>query len=187
MTTVFLSGSRKIGRLSDDIRRRIDNMVEKRLNIVTGDANGADKAMQGYLAERDYRNVTIYYVGDAPRNNVGNWPVTNVIGQKKALGRDFYAQKDKEMAKIADFGFVLWDGQSSGSVQNMVWLSQEGKKLVVYFSPEKEFYNIGTEDELLTLLAKCGGEVLNEIGRKISLPEKLKSAGGQQASLDLSS
>lgn len=185
MTTVFLSGSRKIGRISDDIRRRIDNMVEKGLEVVTGDANGADKAMQTYLAERGYKNVTIYYVGDAPRNNVGHWKTRNIPVDEKLSGRDFYAQKDREMSKIADFGFVLWDGKSPGSVQNMFWLSQEGKKLVVYFTPEKRFYSFCTQDDVIEFLSKRDNEVLDDIEKKITLPNMLKKANRRQASLNL--
>jgi hypothetical protein len=185
MTTVFLSGSRKLGRLTDEIRRRIDNMVEKQLDIVTGDANGADKAMQAYLAECGYSRVTIFHVGDAPRNNVGNWPTKHVSTDEKLSGRDFYAQKDKEMSKIADFGFVLWDGKSPGSVQNMFWLSQEGKKLVVYFSPQKRFYSFGAQDDLLSFLSQCDAETLSEIGKKITLPDRLRAIHQSQASFVL--
>lgn len=183
MTTVFLSGSRKIGRIGADIRRRIDNMVENSLTIVAGDANGADKAMQSYLAELKYRDVTIYFVGDAPRNNVGHWPTKNVHVNEGLSGRDFYAQKDREMAKIADFGFVLWDGKSSGSVQNMLWLLTEKKPVVVYFAPEKLFYNFRTENELVGVLANCDDAILNDIGRKISLPDPLSKAKRKQPSL----
>ena len=93
MTFVFLSGSRKISRISKDVRDRIDNMVQKDMNIVTGDANGADKAMQSYLHELKYPNVTIYYVGLSPRNNVGNWPTKNVFVEGKLSGREFMLKK----------------------------------------------------------------------------------------------
>jgi hypothetical protein len=184
MTTVFLSGSRKIGRIGDEIRQRIDKMVANDLAVVTGDANGADKAMQGYLAELKYRNVTIYFVGDEPRNNVGRWPTKNIAASERLSGRDFYAQKDLAMAKIADFGFVLWDGKSSGSVQNMVWLLAEGKKAVVYLSPEGRFHNIKTQDELVRLLMTCEDDVLDELERKIQLPAALKRANRKQPSLN---
>jgi hypothetical protein len=187
MTIVFLSGSRKIGRIGDEVRRRIHNIVEKHLKVITGDANGADRAMQAYLAELQYEAVTIYFVGDAPRNNVGGWPTKNITGNPRLSGRDFYAQKDKEMSKIADCGFVLWDGKSSGSVQNMLWLLKEGKKVVVYVSPEKNFYNLRTEQEFVELLSQCKDEVLDDIGRKISLPSPLKRSSRRQTSFNLQS
>jgi len=184
MTTVFLSGSRKIGRVGAEVRRRIDNMVENHLTIVAGDANGADRAMQSYLAELGYRDVTIYFVGDAPRNNVGDWPTKNVLVDEKLSGRDFYAQKDRAMAKTADFGFVLWDGKSSGSVQNMLWLLMENKTVVVYLAPEKQFYNFKTQNELVELLIRCDDETLDDIDRKISLPDRLKKTNRKQQALN---
>jgi hypothetical protein len=185
MTTVFLSGSRKISRFGAEVRRRMDNMVENRLTIVAGDANGADKAMQSYLAELGYDDVTVYFVGDAPRNNVGHWPTRNVVVEEGLSGRDFYAQKDREMAKIADFGFVLWDGKSSGSVQNMLSLVTENKTVVVYFAPEKQFYNFKTQNELVELLVRCDDVTLDDIGRKITLPDRLQKANRRQGSLHL--
>jgi hypothetical protein len=185
MTTVFLSGSRKIGRIGEEVRRRIDNMAGNRLAVVVGDANGADKAMQSYLAELNYCDVAVYFVGDAPRNNVGCWPTKNVLVGNKLSGRDFYAQKDSEMAKIADFGFVVWDGKSSGSVQNMFNLLMEGKPVVVYFALEKKFYNFKTQDELVELLVRCDDHTLDDIGRKIALPDILRRTNRKQTTLNV--
>ena len=57
MTTVFIGGSRSITRLNDTIRYTADNIMRQRFAIVIGDANGADKAVQSYLAAKAYRNV----------------------------------------------------------------------------------------------------------------------------------
>jgi hypothetical protein len=184
MTYVFLSGSRKIGRINREVRDRIDNIVHKGLAIITGDANGADKAMHSYLHELNYQNVTIYFVGSSPRNNVGNWPTKNIPVQGKPTGREFFAQKDREMAGVADFGLVLWDGKSSGSVQNMLWLLSANKPVVVYVVPQKKFYNFRSQNELVEMLAKCDDETLREIGSKIKLPEQLKPASDIQVSLN---
>lgn len=35
-------------------------MIEKGFTILVGDANGADMAVQGYLADEDYRNVIVH-------------------------------------------------------------------------------------------------------------------------------
>jgi predicted Rossmann fold nucleotide-binding protein DprA/Smf involved in DNA uptake len=67
MTTVFLGGSRHISRLNDEVRARIDNMIERGFPIVIGDANGADKALQSYLKARGYRNVQVYCSGSSFR------------------------------------------------------------------------------------------------------------------------
>lgn len=185
MTTVFLSGSRKIGRMADEVRGRLENMVQKGLTIVIGDANGADRAMQSCLHDLGYSDVTVYFVGAAPRNNVGNWPTRNVVVDAKLQGRDFYARKDEEMAGVADLGFVLWDGKSSGSVQNMQWLLAQKKAVVVYYAPDRQFYNFRSEAELVDLLSGCDDEVLKDLDRKIHLPDRLKEASRRQQAFNL--
>jgi len=185
MTTVFLSGSRKISRLTAEIRSRLDNMIQNGLRIIVGDANGADKAMQGHLSKVHYSDVTVDHVGRTPRNNVGHWLTEEVPTDGHLSGRHFFAQKDRHMSKVADFGLVLWDGKSSGSVQNMVWLTEEGKKIVVYYQPEHHFYNIKEQSDLLKLLAKCSRGDIADIDRKILLPASLKQQMSSQASLDV--
>lgn len=155
MTTVFLSGSRKINRLNDIIRGRIQNIVDQGFHVVVGDANGADKAMQVFLADKRYQNVAVFCAGGTCRNNVGSWPSENVSVDPKLKGRAFYTQKDKAMAAKADFGLVLWDGKSEGSINNVLELLKNGKKAVVYFSPKKEFINIKTPDDAYDLLRLC--------------------------------
>ena len=60
MTTVFLSGSRKLSRLNREIRDRLQNIVEKQFSVIIGDANGADKALQKYFTEIHYQNVIVF-------------------------------------------------------------------------------------------------------------------------------
>ncbi len=139
MTTIFLSGSRRINRLDNRVRSRIQNMVDQNLHIVVGDANGADKALQEYLATQKYRNVLIFCSGQNCRNNMGSWSVVHVAADPGLKGRAFYTQKDIAMALKADYGFVLWDGKSTGSMNNVFQLAKNGKKTVVYLSPEKRF------------------------------------------------
>lgn len=163
MTTVFLSGSRKITRLNDKIRLRIQNILEQGFRIVVGDANGADKAMQSYLAERYYPNVSVFCAGDFCRNNVGSWETRKVSVDKKLKGRAFYTQKDKAMVAEADFGFVLWDGKSEGSINNVLELLSCGKKAVVYFGPQKQFFNVKTPDDVQNLLTLCDPSASHEL------------------------
>ena len=173
MTTVFLSGSRKISRLHPRVSARIDNMIASGFSILTGDANGADKAMQRYLADNNYQDVTIYYVGAEPRNNVGNWSAVNVASSYGMSGRDFYAQKDQAMAKVADYGLVLWDGKSPGSVQNMLWLLSEEKKSLVFLNSKQEFHKIACSEDLSALFLNVDRHDIREIDRKINLPKFL--------------
>jgi hypothetical protein len=96
--TVFVAGSRRISRLPVELKRRLDTMIEKHFQILVGDANGADKAVQRYLADRSYPNVLVHSMKDHCRNNVGNWPTREVAAPRGARGFDYYSLKDRAMA-----------------------------------------------------------------------------------------
>jgi hypothetical protein len=94
MTTVFVAGSRAVSKLNDQIRERLDNIMRQQLSVLVGDANGADKAVQAYLAKCAYRNVTVYSM-QVSRNNVGDWPMKSHFGAPTAKhDRHYYEQWD---------------------------------------------------------------------------------------------
>jgi len=161
-------------------------MIEKHMSIIVGDANGTDKAMQGYLAEREYKNVLVYFVGADCRNNIGSWVTSNVSVDPKLSGRDFYAQKDKQMAMLADLGLVLWDGKSAGSVHNVLELLKHGKKAVVYYGPDKHFYNVASLEDAKSLLRNGDPRNLKSIKNKFGIEKSLKELElGKQITLGL--
>ncbi|MFT7172404.1 MAG: hypothetical protein ACI9NQ_000615 [Paracoccaceae bacterium] len=75
---------------------------------------------------------------------MGSWETHSLQVPAGARGRDFYTQKDRLMAKNADYGFVLWDGKSPGSIENVITLLKGGKSALVYYSPDKEFTELGS-------------------------------------------
>jgi len=185
-TTVFLSGSRRIGRLNDMVRSRIGNMIDQGFRILVGDANGADKALQAYLANSRYENVTVFCAGGVCRNNAGGWNVRNVEVDPKLKGRNFYTQKDKAMAGEADYGFVLWDGKSAGSINNIFELLKGRKSVVVYFAPEKAFYTLKSPSDVRMLLRHCDEDDYRSISKKIQVDRRLEDLGAApQGSLGL--
>lgn len=178
MTTVFLSGSRKISRLNEAIRERVQNILDQGFRVVVGDANGADKALQGYLAEKDYRNVVVYCAGKVCRNNVGEWEVSKVSVDPKLKGRAFYTQKDKVMAEEADFGLVLWDCKSAGSINNVAELLKKGKKAAVYLSPEKRFVNVTSSEDVDDLIQSCAPTDFHAIKKNLVMSRDLDTVQG---------
>ena len=169
MTTVFLSGSRGISRLNDKVRDRVKNMMDKKFRIIVGDANGADKALQEFLSDLKYSNVMVFCSGQVCRNNVGNWDIRKVIVDEKLRGRDFYTQKDREMTSEADYGFILWNGKSVGSIRNVLELLKRQKSVVVYFAPDKKFYTISRPDDARELLKRCDRKAIDAMQKKIKL------------------
>lgn len=127
-SAVFVAGSRQISRLPAEVRSRLDTMIEKGFQILVGDANGADKAVQRYLADRSYPNVLVHCMKDHCRNNVRNWPTRQLEAPRGAKGFDYYSVKDRAMADAAEYGLMLWDGKSKGTLNNVVNLSHDNKR-----------------------------------------------------------
>ena len=46
------------------MKNRLDTMIEKGFQILVGDANSADKAIQRYLADKSYPNVLVHCMKD---------------------------------------------------------------------------------------------------------------------------
>src|SRR6185436_5377497 len=127
MKKVFLSGSRRLSRIPSEVRQRLDEMIRRELAILVGDANGADKAVQSYFAEKGYEKVTVYCTGGGCRNNVGRWPVRAVPAPHSARDFAYFTAKDAAMADDADVALMLWDGQSSGTIVNVARLVSRAK------------------------------------------------------------
>ncbi len=176
MTTVFIGGSRKMSRLNEMIRARLDNIIRGHLAVAIGDANGADKAVQAYLAERSYRQVTVYCAGATCRNNVGHWPTIHVSVERTSRDFEYYAQKDARMAEIASCGFMLWDGSSKGTLNNILALLRANRKCVVYFGPERECHLLKSFHDLSELIRKCRQDDQVTFEKKFRLSDVLASA-----------
>jgi len=168
-TTVFIGGSRKLSRLSTDVRRRIDNIIDSAFAILLGDANGADKAVQNYLLARNYQRVTVFCMTGKCRNNLGRWPVRAVDAPKEARGFGLYTLKDRAMADAATHGLMIWDGTSKGTLNNIVTMVQQQKPVVVYFGPMRGFVTIRTFRDVSALLAKCEQSSVERFQRELGL------------------
>jgi hypothetical protein len=175
---VFVAGSRQISRLPDEVKGRLDTMIEKGFQILVGDANGADKAIQRYLADKSYPNVLVHCMKDHCRNNVGRWPTREVAAPRGAKGFDYYSLKDRAMAETAEYGFMLWDGKSKGTVNNVVNLSRAHKPVVVYVAPTREFRTIKTFEDLKGLLAQGDSDSVERIVSELHLSEAQHRAAG---------
>ncbi len=152
MTTVFIAGSITIKQLDQKLRERIDNIVTSKFDVVVGDADGADKAIQAYLFERGIRNAIVYCSGARPRNNIGQWPVHRVASGHAAGSRAFYTAKDVEMANDADYGLMIWDAKSTGTLSNVIELLIRKKKSVVFVNTTKAFLTVGDVSQIEALV-----------------------------------
>ena len=165
MTKVFIAGSRRLSRMNKEVKSRLDKIIEKGFTVVIGDANGADKAVQGYLSSRRYNNVVVFCMEGGCRNNVGHWP-TQTITAADPGRRDFayYSAKDRAMVEEANYGLMLWDGRSRGTLTSIVHLVRQGKPVVVYIAPGRCFYTLRQPDHLAQMLGRFDPALLHRIG-----------------------
>jgi len=179
VTRVFVGGSRRIVRLDVDVRRRLDRIIEKRLPVVIGDANGADKAVQRYLSERKFETVEVFSADEAPRNNVGGWSVRVIRPGHARKDFDYYAAKDRAMAAAATVGLMLWDGQSRGTVMNVLRLADQRKPVVVYVQPRRTFVDVLTAGDLAALLSEVDRRLARQLHQD-AVAEGLQQRLGEQ-------
>jgi len=178
MTNVFIAGSRQLSRLPAEVRSRIDTMTDKGFQILVGDANGADKAVQRYLADKGYPNVLVHCMENHCRNNVGDWPTRQVPAPNGARGFDYYSVKDRAMADAAEYGLMLWDGKSKGTINNVVNLSRHNKPVVVYVALTKTFQTVRSIEDLKDVLAKGDAPSVDRLVHELDLEVLQRRAAG---------
>jgi len=166
-TTVFIGGSRSVSRLTREVKQRLDNIIAKGLTVLIGDANGADKAVQRHLADQQHARVVVFCMAGECRNNVGNWPTRSVVAPAGARGFAYYSTKDRAMGTEADYGLMLWDGSSRGTLTNVVDLVRQGKPVVVYVAPAKSFTTLRDPRELSEWLRKLDPGILPKVERNL--------------------
>ena len=127
---------------------KLESICEKEYDVLVGDADGIDSSVQKFLNERNYKNVTIYASKGIARNNYGDWKIENVVVDSNVTGFDFYVQKDLEMAKDSDIGFMIWNGKSKGTFNNMINLLNLDKEVILYYVPNQKFYQFKQMNDL---------------------------------------
>lgn len=183
MTTVFIAGSLNIKHLAPIVTERLNNIVSSKFKIVVGDADGVDTATQDYLSKVGHPETTVYCSGTSPRNNVGKWPVHVVENHHTPGSRAFFTAKDVAMAEAADYGLMIWDTKSTGTLSNIIELLLRKKKTVVFINKEKTFYTVGSVDQLESLVNLMSEHAKKKAEEKIKLSAKIASLRHEQPGL----
>ena len=118
---VFISGSKSISALHEEVKSLLDSYIVTGAKILVGDCYGVDAAVQMYLDSKGYSNVIVYCSGETPRNNfVTGAKVCSCAEAAKGLtGREFHYVKDIQMANDCDQAIMIWDGKSKGTGENI--------------------------------------------------------------------
>ncbi len=187
MTTVFIGGSRKITRLPHAVATRLDAIVHKRIPVLVGDANGADRAVQTYLRDAQHDRVTVYCTGDLCRNNVGGWLITHIQPDDPVRRKDrkFFTLKDRAMSFAATHGLMLWDAESLGTLVNIVRLHRQHRIAVVYLQPINAFLDVRTDDDLQALATHCSSTLWKEATQMVESESSTLASTSDATSLSL--
>jgi hypothetical protein len=128
---VFISGSITIKKLPKHAIEKLESIIQHNFDIIIGDAKGVDSLVQAFLLKKKYKNVMIYYAGDKIRNNIGKWKTKQIMRISNERGRQLYSLKDIEMAIDSDYGLMIWDGKSKGTLSNIQKMKEQKKKFLV--------------------------------------------------------
>ncbi|MFZ3510537.1 hypothetical protein [Vibrio harveyi] len=173
MTTVFVSGSMRIKNLDENIRFRLQHIVDSSFNVIVGDADGVDTSIQEFLFQANYNNVTVYCTGGQPRNNVGRWAVKNISSSAQKGSRAFFTAKDLAMTNDCDFGLMVWDTKSTGTLKNAIELLKQGKKSRVYVNKDKSFVKITSVEDLKHLITFMSEFSYKKANEKLKIEQNI--------------
>ena len=152
---VFIAGARSIKTLSPEVKSKMMQIYDKGYDVIVGDCYGVDTSVQRFYSNLSYDKVIVYASNGKARNNIGGWKVQGIITPDNVSGFEYYRQKDIAMANEADYGFMIWDGESKGTLSNIVTLISQDKKVLVYYKPSDKMVFIKNSGDLNKLIAHC--------------------------------
>lgn len=173
MAMIFLGGSPDIFELPVPAIERIGAIVSAEHGVLIGDAPGADAEMQSLLAGYNYEHVGVFHSGAEPRNNLGDWAAYHIPPPDGAQGFAFHAGKDREMARRADFGLMVWDGASPGTCLHMLRLAVIGRPCVVYDMMRGTVATVHNTEDWQTMVNHAGSDVRREVDARMMTDERL--------------
>lgn len=141
--TIFLGGSKIINRLDERIKEDLIDYMNLGYKIIIGDCMGADLQMQKILEENNYKKVTVYYSGDRPRFNLGNWKTKHISSNKYLSEYERQKLKDNQMAIDCDKGYMLLKGMTKGTMANIEKLVKLDKSCKVVLTDYSGIYPYG--------------------------------------------
>ncbi len=174
MKKIFISGSMSIIRIDNKVKERIDNIINSNFPILLGDADGVDTSIQELVNSKGYKKVTIYCSGNHVRNNIGRWKVKKIITNYKKNTRLFFTAKDIQMANECDYGLMIWDSKSTGTLSNVYELLSQEKKSLVFVNKLKSFIKITNIDEFERLTSFMSSSAYEKTDKKIQLRKKIQ-------------
>jgi hypothetical protein len=172
-----------IKKINTEVLERINNVIELGYQVLVGDADGVDTSIQNYLLEKKAKSVLVYCTGDQPRNNIGKWPVNRIQTKYSPGTRAYFTAKDLEMAEDCDYGLMIWDTKSTGTLSNGIELLKRDKKTLVFVNKERKFIKVKSVSDLEDLISYMSESAKEKADKKIRFRSKIESFKNEQSSL----
>lgn len=153
--SVFKAGAPSITTVDSFVINKLHSICDKHFDVLVGDCYGVDTAIQSFFADCSYPKVTVYSCNGKARNNVGRWLTKDIQVASTIRGFEFYRQKDIAMANDADIGFMIWDGESRGTLHNILTLAERNKMVLVYIPKHQMPIVVRSLDEADKLIPAC--------------------------------
>jgi hypothetical protein len=145
---VVLAGSRKLAFIPEPVISMLKDQIQAGDTFFIGDAPGVDTTFQKFMVRNNYENVEVFSSAGYVRNNIGKWQEHQIETTLKSKSNALHAFKDREMCKLADFGIMIWDQESAGTLSNAIDLLEQGKACLIYNAVDQEFVRFETIESL---------------------------------------
>ena len=173
MKKVFISGSINLSILPNLVEESLNTIQNKNIKVLVGDAKGIDTLIQDYFSKNRYLNLDICSIYKIPRNKRNNNFNTILIEVDMDIPSERKKQekKDEYMSVNADYSFVIWDGKSKGSFNNIHRALENHKLLKVYYTKDHRFLEEKELDKEIIdkIYEKNNGLTLRELSKYTNL------------------
>ena len=166
MNAVFISGSISIKKLPVCVEDSIKKIIDARLEILVGDADGIDTMVQNFCKKLNYSVVTVYSIYKTPRYKIKDFNSKYIVVQSDSKKeRELQKEKDEAMTIDSEYSFVIWDGKSTGSYNNILRAINNDKKIKLYLNYENRFLDTKkiTINEIEYIFRKNNGYTASEV------------------------
>ena len=73
------------------------------------------------------------------------------------------------MVDAAEYGLMIWNGESKGTLNDMIKMVRDCKPVVVYIAPRRVFQRLRSMEDLAGLLSKCDPAIVQQFERELSI------------------
>lgn len=177
MAMIFIGGSRDTFELPEPAIARIGAIMAAEHGVLVGDAPGADAEAQSLLAGYGYEHVGVFHAGCEPRNNLGDWAAYHRPAPDGSHGYAYHAEKDREMARRADYGLMIWDGASPGTCLNILRLAATASPCIVYDTMRGMQRTVRNIPDWHDMLRGVGSDVVRQVDARMTDDERVLASG----------